>query len=177
MLSAVCKEFLEQITSHFWYLFEQCGFQMIHCDEAKSGEYCLVILQSEDCRVKIYRSQGEVNLQFGTLSALVGWEDMAEGVRQWYYIRGIVNFLRREPLDIGSLLQESRQFKTDDQQLSELSRELQPICDQVIGLFRKDVFEQWQEQYERFEEEREREFRIQYEEWRRARSTSKSSTA
>lgn len=170
MLSQACKEFSKLVRLHFGYLFEQFGFSVVHWDEARGAlgeECCLIILQSEDCRIKIYKSQGEVNLQFGTLSAPMDWTDQVEGTRQWYYLRGILSFLRKESLSISELFQKTQGFETDDQQLAELSRELQPVCEQVIGLFREDVFERWREQYEQWQEEREREFRKQYEEWQR----------
>ncbi|MCS6906699.1 MAG: hypothetical protein RML93_02300, partial [Anaerolineales bacterium] len=165
MLPQVCKEFLELIKLHLSYLFEQFGFAVVHWDKTLGSfgeECCLIVLQSEDCRVKLYKSQGEVNLQFGPLSAPMDWRDQTQGVRQWYYIRDILSFLRKEPLDINKLFEKMQSFETDDQQLAELSRDLQPVCERVINLFRKGIFEQWQDEYKQWREEREREFQKQY---------------
>lgn len=170
MVLQACKEFLELIRLHLSYLFEQFGFSVVHWDESRGGlgeECCLVVLQSDECRIKVYKSQGEVNLQFGTLSAPMDWKDHAQGIRQWYYIRGLLSFLRKEPLNISELFEKTHGFKTDAQQLAELSRELQPVCEEVIHLFREDTFEQWQDEYKQWEDEEEREFQRQLKEWER----------
>ena len=160
-----CTELLEQITQHFDYLFSQYGFLVIHAEDAEVGEHCLIVLESTDCRVKFYTSQGEANLLFGTMSAPISWENIVQGTRHWYYIRGILNFLERRPLDLEQVLQEVGSSKTVEQQLAELSRKLEPVCDQVLGLFRKNVLNHWQAEYEHYEQEQEAEFAKRYEEW------------
>lgn len=170
MVLQACKEFLELVKLHLSYLFERFGFSVVHWDEARGGlgeECCLIILQSEECRIKVYRSQGEVNLQFGTLSAPMDWKDHEQGIRQWYYIRDILSFLRKKPLNISELFEKTQGFETDAQQLAELSRELQPVCEEVINLFRTDTFGKWQDEYKQWREQRQREFEQQYKNWER----------
>lgn len=159
-----CADLLEQIRRYFSYLFGPYGFEVVHSKTARSGEHCLIVLQSKDCRIKFYRAQGEVNLLFGTLSAHPGWEDVIDGTRQWYYARGMIDFVEKSPVDVEKSLLQIRTPKTEDQQLAELSMKLEPVCDQVIRLFREDMVEQWRGEYERFEQERNAEFRRQFEE-------------
>lgn len=163
MIPIECADFLRQIRQYFRYLFDLYGFEVVHSKAARSGEYCLIVLQSGDCRIKFYRVQGEVNLLFGTLSAHIGWEDVIDGTRHWYYARSIMDFIEKKPVDVRESLLEIRTVKTEDQQLAELSTRLQPVCDHVIRFFREDTFERWRREYEQFEQEQNEEFRKQFE--------------
>ncbi len=162
-MSIECTDFLEQIKQYFGYLFDQYGFEVVHSEAARSGEYCFIVLQSRNCRIKFYRAQGEVNLLFGTLSAHIGWEDVIDGTKHWYYARSIMDFIEKKPVDVRKSFFEIRTLKTENQQLRELSMRLQPLCSNILQLFRIDNFKRWRKEYEQFEQERNKEFRKQFE--------------
>jgi len=168
MQSKECQRFSNQVKSHFAYLFDQFNFSVVYQDEAIDSlgtESCLIVLESEECRIKIYRSHGEVNVQFGTLSAPLSWQDHDSDTGQWYYLRGLLSFLRNEKFNIDILLKRKPSWKTDEQQMAELSRELKPVCLQIISLFQEDNYPQWKMLYDQYQEEQEREFRKQYRHW------------
>ena len=70
-----CDEFLQQVKHHFRYLFEDYDFEVIHREKASRPDYCLIILQSADCRIKFYRTWEEANVLFGTLAAPLTWQN------------------------------------------------------------------------------------------------------
>jgi|GEM_PF-1049863 len=159
-----CVDFLKQIKHYFSYLFYLYGFEVVHSESAKSGENCLIVLQSNNCRIKFYRTQGEVNLLFGTLLAQIGWENVVDGVRHWYYARSVMDFIEKKLLDVKELLQRiGGTVRTEDQQMAELSPRLKPLCNLVIQFFKEDTFEQRCQEYEKFEQEQNEEFRRQFE--------------
>ncbi|HOJ49350.1 MAG TPA: hypothetical protein PKW55_00885 [Spirochaetota bacterium] len=120
-------------------------------------------MESKDCRIKFYSSQGEVNILFGTLSSPLLWDDVINGTRYWYFVRGIIDFLQKKHIDAKELLNKARMSLTQEQQLAELSTELEPICKKVIQLFREDNIKEWIEEYEKFEQEQDEEFQRQFE--------------
>ena len=166
MTSTECAQYLEQIRRYFNYLFDQYGFQVAHCEDAPGEARHLVVLESEACRIKFIQNRWDIYVEVGTLAAPIGWQDVApgQGIRYWYDIGSVLDFLERKPLDINELSQD-QPVLTVDQQLAELATALQPVCDQLMALFREDTFERWQREYQEFKREREEQFGKQYEEW------------
>ncbi len=171
MVSTECVEFLKEVKRHFAYLFDQYGFVVVHCEDAPGGGRHLIVLESEDCRIRFIQNRWDIYVEVGTKASPIGWQDVVEGTKYWYDIGGVLNFLEREALHIDKLLQE-QPFLNVEQQLKELARRLRPACEQLIALCRQDVFEGWQHDYHKFQREREEEFRKQYEEWQTGRINS-----
>ncbi len=162
MSNIECPDFLELIKRNFGYLFDLYGFETVYSKSAQGGQNCLIVLESKDCRIKFYRSQGEANLLFGTLSAPLGWEDVIDGTRHWYFARGIIDFVQKNPVNAKELLNQTRRSLTEEEQLAELSVKLKPICKQIIQLFKGDNIKQWIKEYEKFEQEQDEEFQRQF---------------
>jgi len=163
MLSIECPDFFEKIKQKFSYLFDLYEFEVIYSKSTQGGQHSLIILESKDCRIKFYRSSGEANLLFGTLSAPIGWEDVIDGIRYWYYVLGLIDFVQKNPVNAKELLNRARTSPTEEQQLAELSAKLKPICEQIIVLFKGDNIKQWIGEYEQFEKEQDEEFQRQFE--------------
>jgi hypothetical protein len=147
-----CKDFIKLIKKHFEYLFKEYKFDVVHSSSARGGEHCLVVLESKDCRIKFYRSQGEVNILFGTLLSPIGWEDVINKYRYWYYASAIINFITKTPVGTANIFSKVHASRTEEEQIKELSEKLYPICEDVIQLFRQDNFGKWLFEYELFEE-------------------------
>jgi len=162
MSNVECPDFLELIKQNFGYLFDLYGFEAVYTKSARGGENCLIVLESKDCRIKFYRSQGEANLLFGTSSAPLGWEDVIDDTRHWYFARGIIDFVQKNPVNAKELLNQTRRSLTEEEQLAELSLKLKPICKQIIQLFKGDNTKQWIKEYEKFEQEQDEEFQRQF---------------
>lgn len=159
-----CAEFLERIRRHWAFLFEQYGFAVIHKAEAPGGSRCLIVLESTVCRLRFIQNRWDLYVDIGTLAAPIDWKDSVQGIKYWYSIGEIFVFIKKTSFRIEDLLQE-KPFLNIDQQLRELSRELQPVFGEVIDLFREDTFGQWQDEYKRWREQCQREFEQQYKEW------------
>lgn len=169
MRSTACSELLEKIRRHLPFLFGQYGFKVIHEEENRRGENCLVVLESGACRLRFIQHLSELYVGIGTLSAPIVWEDTVDGVKCWYDLDYVLLFVKAEPLKIEDLIPDEIPFLTIDEQLRDLSTELEPVCDEVINLFREDSFNRWQEEFRKWKDERDREFKRQYEEWKRKR--------
>jgi len=152
LLNGECRDFIKLIKKHFKYLFKEYKFDVVHSSSARGGEHCLVILESKDCRIKFYSSQGEVNILFGTLSSPIGWEDVINGYRFWYYASAIIDFITRTSVDTAHIFSKVRASKSEEEQLKDLSEKLYPLFEDVIQLFREDNFGKWLFDYESFEE-------------------------
>jgi len=168
MTTIACAGFLAQVKHHFSFLFDRYGARIAHVEDAPGGDRCLVILESQGCRVKFVQNRGDVYVSIGALASPICWEDAAGSTRHWYEAGAILAYLTRRSFRIEELLRD-QPIPSQAQQLAELSRELQSLWNRVTPLFREEVIETWREQYRWFEEEREREFKKQYEQWRRAR--------
>lgn len=146
-----CRDFIKLIKKHFKYLFKEYKFDVVHSSSAKGGEHSLVILESKDCRIKFYSSQGEVNILFGSLSSPIGWEDVINGYRYWYYASAIIDFITKTHVDASKILSQVRASRSEEEQLKDLSEKLYPLCEDVIQLFREDNFGKWLFDYELFD--------------------------
>lgn len=166
MKSEGCAEFLEQIRRHFIYLFDSYGFEMVHCERPEPGRH-LIILESDDCRIRFIQNLWDQEMAVGPRSAPISWSDSVEEVRYWYSVMEISNFLEnKEYVDIEELLQD-RPFLTADQKIAYLSREVKPLIDRIRVLFRESVFEQKRNKFDRFLLQRRQEVRKQLEELER----------
>lgn len=174
MTSIECAEFLERVRRHWAFLFEQYDFAVIHQAEAPGGSRCLIVLESPFCRLRFIQNRWDLHVDIGTLAAPIDWKDSVQGIKYWYSIGEIFVFIKKTPFRIEDLLQE-KPFLNIDQQLRELSRELQPVFGEVIHLFREDTFGQWQDEYKKWRDEEEREFQRQYKEWERKQRERRSS--
>jgi hypothetical protein len=137
-----CEEFLEQLSAHFKYLFDEYGSQAVATDGDRLGEHCLVVLQSSHFRIRFIVNQGHVEAALGTLAAPPTWEDRAAGEVVWFSMREVCEFLRGNrrpsPKDLREL--GDRLFRMSaDEYLEWLSDSLRPVMDQANLLFGGDA--------------------------------------
>lgn len=166
MKSEEYAEFLEQIRRHFVYLFDPYGFEMVHCERPEPGRH-LIILESDDCRIRFIQNLWDLEMAIGPRSAPIRWSDSVEEARYWYSVTEVSNFLENNHyVDIEELLQD-RPFLTADQKLAKLSGEVKPLIDRIQVLFRESVFEQKRYELDRFLLQRRQEVRRQLEELER----------
>ena len=152
---ADCDEFERVVRRTFGYLFERYGFRIAERRKGEDGQYCILVLRSPLCQAKAYLSvpQNEGNLEFGPLEADVEPSDAAHESRYWYYARAMVGFVTRRHPQPQDLYEEGQRLSTPEDQLAAISGLLEPVCTQVIYLFREGVFGTWQGAYESFQEE------------------------
>ncbi len=122
---------MEQIKKYFGYLFDEYGFDVIAETYFESFGNWVVVLQSDDCRVRIIQDRGEVSVAVGPLWSPPGWQ-----AGPWFDLAVITAFLTQ-----GKGTLEYRPGRTD-QQLERLANLLRSHCDQICELFQDKVFQQ-----------------------------------
>lgn len=160
MMSNCTETLVSLMRRHFEYLFTRCGFKVIHAESYRGGEYCFIVLESSACRVKMDYQLGAIGLAFGALSAPLSIED-----RGWYDLELILDFLKNKPTDLAKMLSESKTLwsLSDSEFLAYLSSRLEPVCQEVIDLFREESVEQRQ-RFHAYIEQSEREIERQLDE-------------
>lgn len=153
-----CIEFLRQVRCHFQYLFDEYGFAVVVAKDAERDGCCVVVLRSDDCLFKFLYDRGTVEILVGALSTSPGqpWQNV-EPIQNrfihWFSIFGVIYFVEGRPWPSPQELQQSGEAlwaMTTDERLATLSRMLRPVCDQVVKLFREDVFKERQKEFEQF---------------------------
>jgi hypothetical protein len=88
-----CEPWVKAIEQDFAYLFAEHGFQWAHCEDARQGEHCLMVLESARARIKFEISQGTPVIYFGSLDSPIGWAQQVDGVPVWYVDNALLNFV------------------------------------------------------------------------------------
>ena len=143
-MSECTEELVSLMRKHFNYLFAQYRFKVIHAESYWEGEYCFIVLESSVCRVQMDYQLGSIDLYFGTLSAPLSMAEEGLGYDGWYSVRHVVDFLEDKPTNLAEILAEGkvlRSLSTSDR-LAYWSARLEPVCEEVIDLFREESVEQ-----------------------------------
>lgn len=125
----------------------------MHCEDARVGGHCLIVLQSDDCLFRFVYDRGTVEISVGTLSAPIGWTNPDQDVGHWFDLMWIIHFVEGRPQPTSEELRqmgEALWSMTTDERLATFSRMLRPVCGQVVELFREDVFKERREAFEQF---------------------------
>lgn len=137
-MSYRCAEFFYQIKSHFDYLFDECGFSVVH--EGGDGVHCLIMLQSGDCRMEFLCDRGIVEVSVGTS-------------QQLYNILWAINFVKGLPQPTAKELEHVAEFfwtMRMDEGLATLSKMLKPVCREIVELFQESSSMKRRGEFERF---------------------------
>lgn len=153
MTQRACIEFLYKIEQQFNFLFTQYGFSVARTAVGHSGEKCLVVLESTNCRLKFFYDRGSVETMIGTGAAPMDWADSRDGVRHWYSLRAVIDFVNETP---ALTPKEARELgyalfrMSTDELLANTSELLRPACERVFELFKEETFRSRQPEFERF---------------------------
>ncbi len=175
MHSDTCTELLETVRHFLDYLFDDFGFSVTAVKPASTDGRCLIVLSSGQCRFRIVFNRGDLEVAVGPLSAPVSWEDTIAGVRQWYYLRSALDYVRDDKYpDLDSLLRPVP-FLTLEQKLAQAASDLKPDCWNVIQFFQEDRFVTKQRELDRFLQEGDEYLGEQLAEWQRKQSRQSES--
>jgi hypothetical protein len=162
-----CTAFFDKVKRHLRYLIDDYGFLVAHQENLRIFDNCLVVLQSNDCRVRIVRDRGTVLIDVGPLSA-PNVHRLSGSPDPWFDVYTAVAFLTQ-----GTSVDSWEWFyaspdehlegeATNEWELAWLADKLQPYWREVFQLFREDVFEWKRKDLEEFRQKR------MEESWRRA---------
>lgn len=153
MTQQTCIEFSDNIKQQFSYLFTQYGFSVARTAVGHSGEKCLVVLESTNCRLKFFYDRGSVETMIGTGAAPMDWADSRDGVRHWYSLRAVIDFVNEVP---ALTAEETRKLgytlfrMSTDELLADMADSLRPVCEQVFNFFGEETFRNRRSEFERF---------------------------
>ena len=104
----------------------------------------MIVLQSDDCRLRFFKDRGEV-----FIAASPHWSPPSWQAGPWYDLAVIVAFLTqgKEKLELEPKLGEV------EQQLIQLTTVLRLHCDEIVELFRSNTFQQKQSDLELFKDQ------------------------
>ena len=145
----LCAEFEVHVLSKFGYLFDNWGFKIVAKKTSRFGDRCLMILQSDQFKIKLYQSPDEVNLLVGTISSPSTWDNSKDGENVWHYIRGVIRYLNNDlsPIDTDA---EKWSERTFDRQTADLAEMLKKNIDKINGLFGINNFDSKKQDYYQF---------------------------
>ena len=148
-----CVDFLTSIERHFNYLFDQYGFRLVLSEGKRSGENCLVFLESGSCKIKFHLDHGIPECYFGTRNSPPNWETKDIGLQGWYNVDPILAFMARKKPNLAVPWPKTPGAWSTDDILAALSRRLRPYIAELITLFASNLeTETWQEYRADFEE-------------------------
>lgn len=122
----------EVVRKHFGFLFER-GANFIFSDyHAHAFGNFVIVLETDDLRIRFARDRGTMTIGVGTLEATPGWEG------EWYDLICVVAFLTKKQVLITGYWD----YRFDDEkQLDRLAKVLRFYYTQIAELFEGDVFQ------------------------------------
>jgi hypothetical protein len=136
------SETVDQIREFFGYLFDDFGFRVISETHFESFSNWVVVLQSEVCRIRIFRDRGEVSIAVGPLWLPPGWQ-----AGPWFDLTVLISFLTNGKYTLEHAVGDT------SQQLKRLADVFHLYYDQVCELFQEQVFQQKKGELELFREQ------------------------
>ena len=144
-----CEPTVQAVQQHFAFLFSQFGFRLLHCEAAGQGEHCLIVLESEQARIKFEVEQGTPVVYFGTLDSPVGWAIQVDGVQVWYALNSLLNFAERKQVEVAPKSSGEPEATADDLLAQEAAR-LQPHAAELVAAFAPNRPAGWWREYEAY---------------------------
>lgn len=166
MPSDTCSELIDALKHFLDYLFNDFGFVVSAVLPGTGGGRCLVVLSSKQCRLRVIFNRGDLEVAVGTLSAPVSWEDEIAGVTHWYYLRGVLDYVRSAEHPTLDELRRAVPFLTLEQKLAQVAADMKSDCWKVIQLFQEAGFDTRQRELDRYLQERSEHIRRQLAEWK-----------
>jgi hypothetical protein len=133
------QEFLNVIKSEFGYLFERYGFLPRVSSEGRQGEYCLAVLQWNQCQIKFRLEKGVPEYFFATLEASPDWT-VENG---WYDGDVICAYLFRRNPELTVVWPKGHRKWSTEETLRVFSARLRPVVDQIISAFDSNLTVDW----------------------------------
>ncbi len=142
-----CEPWVQAIQQHYAYLLADHAFRLVHCEDPRQGEHCLVVLESSQARIKFEIDQGTPVAYFGTLDSPIGWEQQVDGVPAWYVDNALLNFVENKagaaPTTSAPTPSTGPAPRTTDQLLAAGAQRLRPHAAELIAAFAPDRPAEW----------------------------------
>ena len=151
-----CEPWVQLIEQDFAYLFAEQGFRLEHCEDARQGEHCLIVLESARARIKFEISQGTPVIYFGTLDSPTGWEQQVDGVPVWYVDNALLNFIESKSSGAApaAVTAAPGAARSTEALLAAAAARLHPHAAELIKAFAPDRPAAWWQAFDAFQAER-----------------------
>ena len=167
MQSDSCGEVLDEVKRALDYLFDDFGFEVMAVRPEPGGDRCLIVLSSDQCRIRVCFNRGDLEVAVGAASATISWENKIAGVTHWYYLRGVLDFVRNAESPTLDALRKPIPFLTLEQKLARAAIDLKPDCWRVMQLFQDDQFGARQCELDLYLREGSEQLQRQLDEWQK----------
>jgi len=141
------KEYTKIIKKEFSFLFKKYGFKIVHSEEFRSGYGWFHIgLESKACRILFAREQGGGNIFIGNLDAPFN-DDNDE---RWVHLLNLLSYILNKKW-AWTFLDKLSPNERIVAWLSFNSRELEPICGQILEMFSsEEAIATWRPSYDQY---------------------------
>jgi len=154
-----CEPWVLAIQHHYAYLFAEHAFRLAHCQDARQGEHCLIVLESPQARIKFEIDQGTPVVYFGTLDSPLGWQQQVDGVTVWYVANALLNFVESQagtPTPTAGAgpangAANAAAPRTTEALLAAGAQRLRPHAAQLIAAFAPDRPAAWWQAFEAYQ--------------------------
>lgn len=154
---------IDQVNRQFGYLMAQHGFVITH-HEYHSEHFgnALVVLTSEDCRLRVILERGEVTVEAGPVIAPVLWSTYTPDL--WFDIRYVIDLLTNGTVKWQNTSNNvgANYDAIVEEQIEIVADKVFPYIDQICQIFRADVFENTQRDLLALQNRRTREWLDKY---------------
>lgn len=135
-----CQEFVDLITREMDFLFEDHGFNTSPIWADGSSARCLVIFESQDCRIRFIHEFGTIGADVGSADATPGWTSGSKGSREWYDLYTIVEFIQSQKPTLDEIRRHgvALQSMALEERLSDLTKSVRPVASKIFELFRRE---------------------------------------
>jgi len=145
-----CEQFFIKVKTHFDFLFRDFGFYWSSNNEKNLVfSNCFVIIESDNCYVKIIKDRGNVLTEIGQRSENV----------ESYYIDHIIDFINDDPsgekrkkrqIQLFNRIDKSNVSDHIDYELISSAIKLKTYGEQIFDLFQKDTFQKTESELKGF---------------------------
>jgi hypothetical protein len=141
-----CSDFVELTERTFGKILDQFGFHPVQCESDHDGRECLLMAESERCRLLFVRSDGSDNCGLGSLGAEFpagGFDSHAD--TGWYHVVTLLEFKSGKRLLTRRLLDKFLEGKESyfAWQADLLSKNVESLFD----LFREGDEATWKDEF------------------------------
>lgn len=154
MDSGACEPMVQAVQQQYAFLFAELSFRLVHCDEARQGEHCLIVLESNRARIKFEIDEGTPVTYFGTLDSPSGWANQVDGVSVWYVDNALLNFAERTASPAGAAAPAPATERSMEQLLAAGAARLRPHAAELVDAFAPDRPAGWWRDFDTYQAER-----------------------
>jgi len=125
------SSFFDLIEKHFLYLVDEDRFSVVKRKRYDSFDNTEIVLQSQECRIRVLRERGQVFVEAGPLLS----------TEEWYDLATLIAYLTRETEELNYEIPDYSDYDTRiEWQVKRLAGILKIHYVQICELFRKKTF-------------------------------------